>query len=195
MTDADDLLTALAPVAAAFHQLGIRYYVGGSVASSFHGAIRSTMDVDLVCELPLTLAEAFASSFSNDYYLSEAAIRDAIQRKSRFNLIHLPTAYKVDVFVSRGRPFDERSMERAVMHAVGPGLGVAVPIATAEDSIVSKLEWFRLTDETSERQWNDVQRLYDLLGDSLDTASMQAMAESVGVRDLVEKLLAGKGPR
>ena len=192
MTDADDLVTALAPVAAAFERLGVRYFVGGSVASSFHGAIRSTMDVDLVCELPLSTAGAFAGSFSSDYYLSTSAIVDAIQRRSCFNLIHLPTAYKVDIFVSRGRPFDESSMERAVMQTVGVGRSIAVPIATAEDSIVSKLEWFRLTDETSERQWEDVRRLVDLLGDRLDESYVRSMADSVGVRDLVEMLLTAR---
>ena len=191
--DTDDLVTAIAPVVATFHRLGVRYFVGGSVASSFHGAIRSTMDVDVVSELPFRLAEAFATSFSTDYYLSEEAIRYAIQRKSCFNLIHLPTASKVDGFVSRGRPFDERSMERAVVHAIGSGQGVAVPIATAEDSIVSKLEWFRLTDETSERQWDDVRRLVELLGDSLDADYMREMADSIGVRDLVDTLLSGPG--
>ena len=193
MMDTDDLVTALAPVVATFYRLGVRYFVGGSVASSFHGAIRSTMDVDVVSELPVTLAEAFATSFSTDYYLSEEAIRHAIQRKSCFNLIHLPTAYKVDVFVSRGRLFDERAMDRAVVHTIGSGQGVAVPIATAEDSIVSKLEWFRLTDETSERQWDDVRRLVELLGDTLDADYMREMADSIGVRDLVETLLSGPG--
>lgn len=139
------------------------------------------------------MAEAFAASLSTDYYLSEEAIRHAIQRKACFKLIHLPMDYKVDVFVSRGRPFDDRSMERAVVHAIGSGQGVAVPIATAEDSIVSKLEWFRLTDDASERQWDDVRRLVELLGDSLDAEYMRAMADSIGVRDRVETLLSGRG--
>ena len=58
---------------------------------------------------------------------------------------------------------------------------------------MSKLEWFRLTDETSERQWDDVRRLIELLGDSLDADYMRAMADSIGVRDLVETLLSGPG--
>lgn len=51
MSEADDLIAALLPVTEVFRSLGVRHYVGGSVASSFHGAIRSTMDVDLVCDL------------------------------------------------------------------------------------------------------------------------------------------------
>jgi hypothetical protein len=80
----------------------------------------------------------------------------------------LPTSFKVGVFVSRGRPFDIESMERASIERLGIVRFVELPIATAEDSIISKIEWYRLTDETSERQWEDVSRLVDLLGEGLD---------------------------
>jgi hypothetical protein len=62
-------------------------------------------------------------------------------------------------------------------------------MATAEDSIVSKLEWYRLTDETSERQWNDVTRLVRLLGDHLDITYLRQATDTIGVRDLLDRLL------
>ena len=190
VSETDDLVAALSPVADAFRGLGISFYVGGSIASTFHGAIRSTMDVDLVCDLTPELVDAFVGTFGTDFYVSAAAVRDAVQRRSCFNLIHMPTAYKVDVFVSRGRRFDVRAMQRAAVETIGVGRSVSVPVATAEDSIVSKLEWFRLTDETSERQWGDVSRLVDLHGPRLDREYMQQMAVSVGVGDLLQKLLS-----
>ena len=119
MSDVDDLIAALEPVIEAFRKLGVRHYVGGSVASTIHGAIRSTMDVDVVCDLRPAQVDAFVAAFSFDFYVSEAAVRRAIEQRSCFNLIHLPTAYKVDVFVSRGRPFDTAAMGRAVMHQIG----------------------------------------------------------------------------
>ena len=126
---------------------------------------------------------------SVDFDVSEAAVRRAIEQRSCFNLIHLPTAYKVVVFVSRGRPFDTAAMGRAVMHRL-PGAGAfGVPVATVEDSIVSKLEWFRLGNESSERQWDDVSRLVAVHGNRLDTPHMRRMAESVGVGDLLDRLL------
>ena len=67
---------------------------------------------------------------------------------------------------------------------------LAVPITTAEDSIIAKLEWYRLGDGASERQWDDVSRLVALQGDSLDVAHMRRMAMSLGVGDLLERLLA-----
>ena len=195
MSELDDLVAALSPVVAAFRDLQIRHYVGGSVASSFHGAARSTMDVDIVCDMTTDQIPQFVSRFNADFYVSESAIRDAVRRKSCFNLIHLPTSFKVDVFVSRGRPFDQESMSRATHEQLGDSSrSVEVPIATAEDSIISKLEWYRKTNETSERQWDDVSRLIALLGDSADTAYLNSAAESVGVSDLLKQLLDEQWP-
>jgi hypothetical protein len=118
LNDGTDLIAALAPVAAVLNQLGVRFYVGGSVASSFHGAARSTMDVDLVCELVAEHVPAFVSAFGDDFYVSELAVRTAIQRHSCFSLIHLSTSFKVDVFISRGWPFDTSSMDRATLETL-----------------------------------------------------------------------------
>ena len=193
MSDAADLLAALMPVAAVLERLGIRHYVGGSVASTVHGAIRSTMDVDLVCELRGEQVEPFLEAFGEDFYVSPRAVRQAVERRSCFNLIHLPTAYKVDVFVSRGRPFDLAAMTRAAPRPLAADDSSKVPVATVEDSIVAKLEWFRLGDESSRRQWDDVSRLVSLHGPTLDVAHMRLMAETVGVSDLLDRLLAPGG--
>ena len=189
MSETDDLVDALSPVVAAFRALGIRHFVGGSVASSFHGATRTTMDVDIVCELAEENISPFVTLFNRDFYISEPAVRDAVRRKSCFNLIHMPTSFKVDVFVSRGRPFDIDAMRRASLQRLGEHRTVDVPIASAEDSIISKLDWYRLTDEKSERQWEDVSRLIRLLGDAADLEYLRRAAESVGVADLLAKLL------
>lgn len=191
MSDGDDLIVALRPVAEAFRRLGVRFYVGGSVASTFHGAIRSTMDVDLVCDLAEADVASFAESFGEEFYISLSAVQQAVQRKSCFNLIHLPTSYKIDVFVNRGRPFDLAAMDRAKDQDIVEGGGLTVPIATVEDSIVAKLERFRMTNETSERQWDDVSKMVALHEQSLDVEQMRSMAESIGVGDLLAKLLAG----
>lgn len=190
MRDSDDLIDALAPVVAAFRQLGIRHYVGGSIASSFHGAARSTMDVDLVAELREGHISDFLRCFGDDYYVSDSAVRDAVRRKSCFNLIHLPSSFKVDVFVSQARPFDQDAMKRAALEQLGDDRTVEVPIATAEDTIISKLEWYRRTEETSQRQWDDVTRVLKLLSDSADVEYLRRAAELVGVEDLLDRLLA-----
>lgn len=125
------------------------------------------MDVDLVCELDEPQVSEFVRLIGDDFYVSEPAIRDAIKQKQCFNLIHLPTSFKVDVFVSRRRPFDLEAMQRASLQRLGMGRNIEIRIATPEDAIISKLEWYQLTNETSERQWTDVTRLRDILGDQI----------------------------
>ena len=94
------------------------------------------------------------------------------------------------MFVSRQRPFDITAMNRATMEKLGDSHVLEIHIATPEDSIINKLEWYRKTNETSERQWDDVTRLLKLLGDAADVDYLRTSAESVGVQDLLERLLS-----
>ena len=189
MSQDDEIVTTLMPVIAAFNRLQVAYYVGGSVASSYHGAVRSTMDIDIVSDLRLQHVKAFLSEFIEDFYVSEIAVRQAIARRTCFNLINFSTSLKVDIFIHRGRPFDLACMHRAQKGAMGSTNGrIEVPIATIEDTIISKLEWYRLTDETSERQWEDVSRLIRLAGGTLDRVYLEHSAEMVGVSDLLDRL-------
>jgi hypothetical protein len=189
LNDTDDIVAALSPVVRAFLSLGVRHYVGGSVASSFHGATRSTLDVDVVAQLNDGEITPFLDLLDDQFYASEPAIRSAVQQKSCFNLIHFPTSFKVDIFVSRDRPFDQDSMSRAVLGRIGSHEQFEVLMASPEDSIISKLEWYALSNETSERQWQDVSKVLMLLGEQADVDYLRRAAESVGVTDLLERLL------
>ena len=189
MADADDIIAALAPVAQAFEQLAIRFYVGGSVASSYYGAMRTTFDVDLVADLEDEHVADFLRLLGAAYYASEPAIREAVRQRSSFNLVHFESSFKVDVFPNRRRPFDKRALARAQPGNLGGASGFEVPIASPEDSIISKLEWYRMGAEVSERQWNDVAILMKLLGDSVDVPYLRSSAAELGVTDLLERLL------
>jgi hypothetical protein len=110
---APDLTAAVRPVLDALCDLGVRHYVGGSIASSAHGVARASIDADVVAELRPEHADRLCSAIVGAYYVPEARVREGIARKTSFNVIHLETMLKVDVFVSKGRPFDRRAMERA----------------------------------------------------------------------------------
>lgn len=155
-----------------------------------HSDSRSTMGMDLVADMTEVHVSEFLRIFDKDFYLSEPAVRDAIRRTSCFNLIHLSTSFKVDVFVSRRRSFDVDAMNRANMARLGDNLVLDIRVATPEDSIISKLEWYLKTNETSERQWDDVSRLVKPLGDAADMEYLIASAKSVGVQDLLERLVS-----
>ena len=104
-TELDPLRVAFL-VTHTFEALGVRYFIGGSLASIFHGLIRTTNDADLVAELALSHVTALVAALEGAFYIDAESIREAIARKASFNLIHLATMFKVDVYVSRGRPFD-----------------------------------------------------------------------------------------
>src|SRR5690606_8558757 len=79
--------------------LNVPYVIGGSVATTAHGMIRSTMDVDLVADMKIEQVASFVAALEDQFYVDEGSIRQAIERRSSFNLIHLPTMIKVDVFL------------------------------------------------------------------------------------------------
>ncbi|MFQ5688042.1 MAG: hypothetical protein ACE5GV_15450, partial [Candidatus Scalindua sp.] len=96
-----DIISAVKPVVEGFDKLGIPYYIGGSVASSTYGLARSTLDVDMVSDLKSEYVHQLVKMLEATYYIDEGVILNAIQRRSTFNLIHLESMLKVDVFVER----------------------------------------------------------------------------------------------
>ena len=110
-----DIFLALQPVLKAFENLSIPYYIGGSVASSIYGMARATMDVDIVADLRISHINRLKQILEIEYYIDNEMIADAIRSASSFNLIHLETMIKIDVFLHKDEPYAEkRSEERRV---------------------------------------------------------------------------------
>ena len=181
---APDLLLALGPVLEALRGLGVRHYVGGSIASSAHGVPRASIDADVVAELGLRHAAPFATALRESYYVSDERVRDAVSRRGSFNVIHFETMIKVDVFVSRDRPFDRRAFDRSRPSI--PEGDSEIPVSSPEDTVLAKLEWFRRGGEVSERQWTDVVGILRA-GRALDEAYLQRGAAELGVADLLAR--------
>ncbi|MDX1964388.1 MAG: hypothetical protein SFX18_14650 [Pirellulales bacterium] len=189
MNEQNIIRQALEPVIETFHRLQIRYFIGGSVAASYYGLSRTTVDVDLSVELDRSQVEKLVISLQNSHYLSESAIEAALREQSSFNLIHFETAFKVDCFISHRRDFDLIAFERAIEQPLGVAQPLQVRVATAEDVILLKLGWFRLTDETSDRQWGDLLAIAKSRYSELDQTYLRKWAPELGVADLLEKLL------
>lgn len=188
---APDLLVALEPVLDTLHRLGVRHFVGGSIASSAHGIPRASIDADVVAELFPIHAAPLAASLRDRYYVPEARLVEAIARRESFNVIHLDAMVKIDVFVSRGRPFDRRALDRARPAPLEGG--GAIVVSSPEDTVLAKLEWFRRGGETSERQWTDVMGLLSA-GASLDRTYLAVGADELEVADLLRRALSEVEP-
>jgi hypothetical protein len=170
--------------------LNILYAVGGSIASCTHGLPRQTIDADLTVEpFPYKEKLLHIRLTKAEFYADEPSIRDAVANRSSFNVIHLPTMFKIDVFIRKDTPFHEEVFSRRVSApAFGPERG-SFKIVSAEDMILLKLEWYRMGGGTSDRQWNDVQGMIKLQADNLDVAYLRRWSAELGVTDLLEKAL------
>lgn len=183
-----DALVAMMPVIAEFEQLGIDYFVGGSIASSSYGVGRSTLDVDIVADLTENKVDNFVQSLRSTYYIDANMIREAIKRQSCFNLIHLATSYKIDVFVLKNRKFDRQSMTRRCTDTLhDEDKSYQIYLSSPEDILLAKLEWYRLGAEISDRQWNDIISVMKVQQNTLDRAYLEKWAVELGVHDLLLK--------
>jgi hypothetical protein len=109
----NEIVEALTPLVEAFEDLGIVYYVGGSVASSTYGMSRPTQDVDVVADLQFQHARSLVKRLEAEYYIDADAVQDAIRRRSSFNAIHQDTMLKVDIFIPKYRQFAQQERLRA----------------------------------------------------------------------------------
>lgn len=167
---------------------GVQYMLTGSMASNAWGVPRTTHDLDFVIQLPPSqisrLIEAFASP---DYYLDEASMRAAYQPPHQFNVIHVPSALKADFWLLRPVPFEREMFGRRLKDV---WLGEPLWLATAEDVILHKLLWNRITP--SERQLGDVAGVVRVQRGKLDETYLRSWAEQLGVSAELALALSGK---
>jgi hypothetical protein len=147
--DAEPIIVTIR-VAAELERLGVEYLVGGSLASSVHGLPRTTQDVDLVARIAGRHVDDLVAALEQEFYIDAGMINDAIRRRASFNIIHLATMMKVDVFVFSGDPLSQEEMRRKVSV---PLRNTAIWFASPEDIVLQKLDWYRKGDGISERQW------------------------------------------
>ena len=170
-------------------QLNIPYVIGGSLASTQHGTARATFDSDLVVRMNESHVPPLVSQLQGAFYADETMALSAIRNKSSFNLIHLETMFKVDLFIAKDDLFDRAQLERRVARTVAEDSDREIYVLSAEDIILAKLRWYRMSGEQSERQWRDVAGVISVQGTRLDFDYLHKMAAMMKVGDLLARLL------
>jgi len=165
----------------------LTYYLTGSMASNYWGIPRTTHDLDFVIQLPMSAVPRIVQGFSGDFYIEEAAVRAAYQPPHQFNAIDTRSALKVDFWLPKPEPFDREMLSRRVRV---PLFGEPAWITTAEDSILHKLVWNKITP--SERQLGDAAGVVVVQGEKLDKSYLKKWAEALGVSTELNRLLSGE---
>ena len=170
-------------------RLNIPYLIGGSLASALYGTARSTLDADLVADLKAEQVSSLVDLLKGSFYIDQDMILDAIRHQSSFNVIHLQTMFKVDVFISKNRPFDQNQLKRRKLHTVSNEPERKAYVTSPEDIILAKLEWYRLGNETSDRQWQDILGVLKVQAGRLDLDYLSKWAAELKVIDLLQQAL------
>lgn len=170
-----------------FEDLGIPYFIGGSLASAVHGTIRSTMDADLIVDLRVEHIEKFIPRLEAAFFIDPPAIINALQRNGSFNLIHKDTMFRIDIFPLPKRLFEQNQMQRRVLQSLSDLPQDYAYFTTAEDIILAKLTWFHMGGETSEQQWRDVLGVLRVQAETLDQDYLRHWAEHLDLLDLLER--------
>lgn len=168
--------------------LAIPWALGGSMAGSLLGEPRSTNDIDLAVRLDPPGVPALVEAVQDDYYAPLDALRAAAATHDSFNLIHLTSSFKVDLFFLGDSRLDRLQIERRLQVQIADS-SAPIWVTSAPDLILRKLSWFQLGGEVSDRQWNDVQSLLRVQHDRIDLDHLRADAAAVDLTDLLERAI------
>jgi hypothetical protein len=179
-------------VVRAFERMGVPHYVTGSLASSLHGEPRATNDADIVAVLAPFQFKRLQSELQGRFYLDEDDFLHAVKEGRSFNLVDEIELAKVDVFCVQREGYQADALARAVPLELEPDDPFSsVKVASACDVLLSKLRWYRLGGEVSDRQWRDVLGVARAQAGRLDLEYLRRWSREQGTLDLLERVLSG----
>ncbi len=169
----------------AFDALRAPYMLTGSQVSSLQGEPRSTHDVDVVAMLQAVHIKPLIEWFpAPRFYVDEEAIRDAVGRKSMFNILDTKSGDKIDVWFLKDEEYDQMRFSRRIKVSK---FGVNVAVSSPEDTILFKLRWGRQLG-ASQKQFQDALGVYEVQKGSLDEKYMDAWAAKLGIEDALQEI-------
>jgi hypothetical protein len=181
--------TGFHQIVSALEAARVPYIVGGSFASAHHGIPRSTNDADLLVDLQPRHIPTLIKALQPDFYIDEYQAADSARMRRSFNVIHIATAYKFDLFPA-STAFHYSQLERGVEATFDfMGEPLTCRMSSAEDIILAKLDWYRIGGCSSERQLNDITNVVAVSGPHLDHEYLKTWAAKLGVSELLNKAL------
>ncbi len=180
--DQIDLLKFIADI---FERLGVKYMLVGSYASMYYGEMRNTNDIDIVADLQDKDIQGFIKHFpSNEFYLSEDAIKEALKYRSQFNIIHSGSRSKIDVMIPKKDRFSEMELENRIKVKA---FGYEVFVAKPEYVILKKLEYYQ--EGESEKHLRDIASMFRISGSKIDFNLIKEWAMKLGLTETWDDFL------
>ena len=190
---APDIIEVASKVIEVFEKLNIGYYIGGSLASSAFGVARSTLDIDIVAEVKGAHASTLERILKKEFYVDLDLIQRAIEKQSSFNLVHLETMFKIDVFIIKEQAFHRQVFSRRTKKSVSEDISKQLYFATPEDIVLLKLDWYKSGGQSFEQQWRDVLGVIKVQGTKLNMDYLKHWADELSILDLLNKALEEAG--
>lgn len=150
--------------------------------------------MDIIADLRMEHVQPLVQQLQDTYYIDADMIKDAIKHRSEFNVLHLGTMFKVDIFIQKTRPFDQavrRRVQQSRLNIIENSR--LFYLESPEDVVLSKLEWYKMGGGVSDRQWNDILGVLKVQGSSLDLAYLRHWAAALEVSTLLDRALEDAG--
>lgn len=164
-----------------FEHLRIPYLVTGSVAAMAYGEPRLTNDIDVVAGLEEEHITGLLSAFpSDEFYINEETVREAIYQHGQFNIIHPASGLKIDIIIKQDTPFDRCRFSRA--HRIHPAEPYQANFAAPEDVIIKKMEYYKAG--ASEKHLRDITGILEISGDIVDRDYITDWAQRLGLSEI-----------
>lgn len=180
MTSADPL----AQIVDELERAQIPHMLAGSFASSYHGDPRTTHDIDLVIDPDRSSLDRLVVQLDpRHFYMSPEAVDEAWRCRGQFNVVMMDSGWKADLILCKDRPFSREEFRRRQPTEIG---GVILHVATAEDTVLAKLEWAAAGE--SERQLRDVAGILLMREGELDLDYIGRWAAELGIERLWQEI-------
>ena len=163
-------------------QTRVPYFISGSMAANYYTVPRMTRDIDIVLELKPAHLKLFIENFRNDFYVEEESIKEEVNRRGMFNLIHKEYAFKVDFIIRKETGFQDACFQRCREVRLEDHTAWMI---SREDLVIAKLLWAK--DSLSELQLRDVKNLL-LTAGNMDTAYLEQWVSRLSLKDVYEKV-------
>ncbi|MGB9721405.1 MAG: hypothetical protein ACPL28_08020 [bacterium] len=165
------------------NQMDIPYFFTGAIAVVYYGEPRTTHDIDLVIVIKDSDVNTMIVNFEKEFFIDEVSIESAIKEKSMFNAMHKETGFKVDFWILGDDDFNQKRFMRRVKVEI---LGTTMYLPTAEDAIISKLEWFKMSD--IDKHYFDALGIYRIQKEKLDMQYIDSWCKQKSTLEMWEKI-------